>query len=164
MSTLGSGGCRPGQKVTCCCQLVRKSPWMTAPSPKGRPAHRRGAEQKGQPGMTALRCARSAGAAARLRSQQPAAHRHGRGWPPLLSRKRRWPQRSAQQSTARTFHVKEHGCQTLVVTPAWIREAACERVPRKRRRTTPLAPETARPLSSCTTSGPGRDRRTTAMT
>ena len=111
-TTLGSGGCRPGQKVTCCCQLVRKSPWMTAPSPKGRPAHRRGAEQKGQPGMTALRCARSASAAARLRSQQPAAHRHGRGWPPLLSRKRRWPQRSAQQSTARTFHVKEHGCQT----------------------------------------------------
>ena len=41
---------------------------------------------------------------------------------------------------------------------------ACERVPCKRRRTTPLAPETARPLSSRTTSGPGCDRSPTAMT
>ena len=41
---------------------------------------------------------------------------------------------------------------------------ACERVLRECCRTTPLAPETARPLSSCTTSGPGCDRRPTAMT
>ena len=35
---------------------------------------------------------------------------------------------------------------------------ACGRVPRKRCRTTLLAPETARPLSSCITTGPGRER------
>ena len=35
---------------------------------------------------------------------------------------------------------------------------ACGRVPRKRCRTTLLAPETARPLSSCITTGPGCER------
>ena len=35
---------------------------------------------------------------------------------------------------------------------------ACGRVPRKRCRMTLLAPETARPLSSCITTGPGRER------
>ena len=35
---------------------------------------------------------------------------------------------------------------------------ACGRVPRKRCRTTLLAPETARPLSSCITTGPGGER------